>query len=75
MKRLACGMNRGELRVWLRDFLRSSSYGCIILLVVNLAAVYTGVSLGFGWMSLIASAALGVPGVIGTLILNAIFIM
>lgn len=40
---------------------------------VNVTAGMTGVSLGFGWLSGGTALFLGVPGVIGLLILNAIF--
>lgn len=59
----------------LRQFLRSGLFGLLMLGAVNLTAAITGVSLGFGWLSGGAAAILGAPGVVGMLLLNALFLM
>lgn len=46
--------------------------GCA-LAAVNVSGALTGVSLGLNWLSLGVCAALGVPGVIGLLLLKVIF--
>ena len=45
------------------------------LLMVNVTAAFTGVSLGFGWLSGGVATLLGVPGVVGLLLMNALFII
>ena len=55
--------------------LRSSVLGVGALCAVNLSAAFTGVSLGFGWLSGGVALLLGFPGVIGLLALNAMFLM
>ena len=54
-------------RIW-----RSGAWGLASLCAVNLSAVFSGVSLGFGWLSGGVAAVLGVPGVVGLLVLNAL---
>lgn len=56
----------------MRGAIRSSMWGLLSLLAVNVSAGFTGVSLGFGWLSGGAAILCGVPGVLGTLLLNAI---
>lgn len=56
----------------MRGVIRSSVWGLLSLLAVNVSATFTGVSLGFGWLSGGAAILGGVPGVLGTLLLNAI---
>ena len=56
-----------------RNFLLSAKWGVIALCLVNVSAAVTKVSLGFGWLSGCISIVLGTPGVIGLLVLNAIF--
>ena len=69
-----CGMNRGVYGL-LRKVIKSGVWGLVSLLLVNVAAVVTGVSLGFGWLSGGVAVLLGVPGVIGLLCLNALFLI
>ena len=59
----------------LRSVIKCSVWGLVSLLLVNVAAVATGVSLGFGWLSGGVAVLLGVPGVIGLLCLHALFIL
>ena len=56
-----------------RLFFRSCLYGLLSLCLVNLSAVFTGVSLGFGWFSGGVATLFGPPGVVGLLFLNAMF--
>ena len=65
-------MNRRWFRA-MRSYLMSGVWGMLSLCVVNFAAAYTGVSLGFGWVSGSAATFLGVPGVVSLLLLNALF--
>ena len=59
----------------MRGFIRSALWGMVSLCAVNVSAAFTGISLGFGWLSGGVAILLGVPGVIGTLLLNGIFQM
>ena len=59
----------------IKRILRSSALGVGALCSVNILAAFTGVSLGFGWLSGGVALLLGFPGVIGLLALNAIFLM
>ena len=65
-------MNKQWLCV-LRSFLLSGVWGLISLFAVNLSAVYTDISLGFGWVSGGVATFLGTPGVVCLLLLNALF--
>ena len=65
-------MNRRWFRA-MRSYFTSGVCGMLSLCAVNFAAAYTGVSLGFGWVSGGASTFLGVPGVVCLLPLNALF--
>ena len=58
-----------------RHFVQSSLLGLAALFLVNVSAAFTGVSLGFGWLSGGTAAVLGVPGVLAMLLLNALFVM
>ena len=49
-------------------------WGLISLVIVNVSAVVTEISLGFGWLSGGAAALMGVPGVVGLLLCNALFL-
>lgn len=68
-------MSNGGVLAVLRRWMRSGAWGLASLCAVNVSAVVTGVSLGFGWLSGGVAAVLGVPGVIGLLLLNAFFWM
>ncbi len=56
-----------------RSLLGSTWHGACALAAVNVTGALTGVSLGLNWLSLVACASLGVPGVIGLLLLKLIF--
>ncbi len=58
----------------LHQLFRDAIWGLGSLCAVNISAAFTGVSLGFGWLSGGIAAILGVPGVVGLLLLNAIFV-
>ena len=66
-------MNDQGFLVVSRDIYRSSVSGWLALCVVNVSAAFTGVSLGFSWLSGGTALLMGVPGVIGMLVMNAIF--
>lgn len=59
----------------LHHIFRGGIWGIGSLCAVNISAGFTGVSLGFGWLSGGIAAVFGVPGVVGLLFLNAIFVM
>ena len=59
----------------IKRILWSGVLGIGALCSVNVSAVMTGVSLGFGWLSGGVAFLLGLPGVIGLLVLNAVFMM
>ena len=66
-------MNKRFVVSEFRNFLLSAKWGVIALCLVNVSAAVTDVSLGFGWVSGCTAIGLGAPGVIGLLVLNAIF--
>lgn len=55
-----------------RRLLGSTLQGACALAAVNVTGALTGVSLGLNWLSGAACAALGVPGVIGLLLVKVI---
>ena len=55
-----------------RFVLASFVEGVCAIAAVNIAGIFTGVSLGFNWFTLVGSAAFGVPGVIAMLLLRLI---
>lgn len=56
----------------IRYALTSAVQGIGSVLAVNIVGIFTGVSLGFGWLTLVGSAVFGVPGVIAILLLRLI---
>ena len=54
----------------IRHLLISFVQGVCAIAAVDMVGVFTGVSLGFGWFTLLGSAAFGVPGVTGMLLLR-----
>ena len=66
--------NKGGFADVMRQMVRSGLWGWLSLCAVNLSAVFTGISVGFGWLSVGVSTVLGVPGVISVLFLNALFL-
>lgn len=66
-------MNSNDILATLRRLWKSGMWGIMSLCAVNLSAVFTGVSLGFGWLSGGTAALFGPPGVVGLLLLNAMF--
>ena len=57
----------------IRRTIGSFLQGVSALAAVNVSGIVTGVSLGLNWFSFAVCAALGVPGVIGLLLLKVIF--
>ncbi len=55
-----------------RACLGSTLQGACALAAVNVTGALTGVSLGLNWFSAVACVSLGVPGVIGLLLLRLI---
>ena len=68
-------MNRGGVFKVTRSAFRSSVGGLLALSAVNLSAAITGISLGFSCLSGAVAILLGIPGVVGLLLTNALFIM
>lgn len=66
-------MNSGSVFGMVHRAMQSGLWGLVSLVAVNVIAAFTGVSLGFGWLSGGTAAVLGVPGVVGLLVLNALF--
>lgn len=56
-----------------RSLLGSAVQGWCALAAVNVVGMFSGVSIGLNTFSLVVSGTLGIPGVIGLLLLNAIF--
>lgn len=57
----------------LRRLCGGALQGVCALAAVNLAGVFTGVSLGINWFTLGVCGTLGIPGVITLLLLKLIF--
>ncbi len=55
------------------SFIKSAFQGLAGLFAVNLAGMITGVTIAVNWYSIVSFIILGLPGVIGALILNLIF--
>ncbi|MBR3817831.1 MAG: pro-sigmaK processing inhibitor BofA family protein [Clostridia bacterium] len=55
------------------SFIKSAFQGLAGLFAVNLVGMVTGVTIAVNWYSIISFVILGLPGVIGALILNLIF--
>lgn len=58
----------------IRSLLSSATQGLCALGLVNLLGTFTGVSLGFSWLATGAGLTLGIPGVIGVLLLNIVLV-
>ncbi len=56
----------------IRQLLTSLVQGMCAIAAVDVVGVFTGVSLGVGWISVIASAVFGMPGVISILLMRLI---
>ena len=69
---MAVGLIRTKRPI--EGLISSGLQGLCALAAVDLAGMFTGVSIGFGWLSLGTSALLGVPGVIALLLLRWIFL-
>lgn len=58
----------------MKSFLISAALGFLALALVNFTGQYTGVTIAINRLSLLASGALGVPGVTLMVILNTILL-
>lgn len=56
----------------LRQLLSSFVQGICAVAAVDVIGVFTGVSLGFSWFSMISCVAFGMPGVISMLLMHTI---
>ena len=57
----------------IRTLAGSGAQGLCALAAVNIAGIFTGISLGLNLISLVTCVVLGVPGVVALLILKTIF--
>ena len=57
----------------IRRLLTTAVQGICALAAVNVAGMFTGVTLGLGWLTGGVAAVLGLPGVVGLLIGRLIF--
>lgn len=57
------------------SFILSAFQGLAAMFAVNLVGLVTGVTIAVNWYSMAAFALLGLPGVIGALMLNFIMAM
>ena len=55
------------------SFIKSAFQGLAGMFAVNLIGMVTGVTIAVNWYSIISFIILGLPGVIGALMLNLIF--
>lgn len=55
-----------------RCFILSAFQGVAAMFAVNIAGLVTGVTLSVNWYTILMSALMGIPGVIGMLTLNCI---
>lgn len=53
-------------------FILSAFQGVAAMFAVNIAGLVTGVTLSVNWYTILTSALMGIPGVIGMLTLNGI---
>lgn len=56
-----------------RSLVGSSAQGLCALAAVNVAGAFTGVSLGLNLFSALCCIVLGIPGVVGLLVLKLLF--
>ena len=57
------------------SFIKSAFQGLAGMCAVNLVGMMTGVSIAVNWYSIVSFLILGLPGVIGALMLNFIFMI
>lgn len=55
------------------SFIKSAFQGLAGMFAVNLLGMVTGVTIAVNWYSIVSFIVLGLPGVIGALMLNLIF--
>ncbi len=58
----------------IRRLLSSGTQGLCAIGLVNVLGTFTGVSLGFSWLSIGIAMTLGIPGVIGLTLLDIIMV-
>ena len=55
------------------SFFLSAMQGIAALFAVNLTGMITGVTIAVNWYTVLSYVVLGLPGVIGTLVLNMLY--
>jgi len=55
-----------------KEACRSAVWGWIALGLVHISAAWTGIGLGFGWLTCGTASILGLPGVIALVVMNTI---
>lgn len=68
-KKPICGVNKMR---WIRSWYRCAMGGLGALLAVNTAGAFTGVTLGYSWLSIGMAGVLGIPGVSALVLLDII---
>ena len=56
----------------LKQAWRSAVLGWFALVLVHISSVWTGIGLGFGWLTCGAATVMGLPGVIGLILMNIV---
>ncbi len=56
----------------IRQLFTSLIQGVCAIAAVDIVGVFTGISLGFGWFTILGCAAFGMPGVISMLLMRLI---
>ena len=56
----------------IRQLLSSFIQGICAVAAVDVIGIFTGISLGFSWFSIISCAAFGMPGIISMLLMHAL---
>lgn len=68
-KKHICGVSN---LLWTKSAIQSAVLGWLALLAVHGCSAWTGIGLGFGWLTCGVAGLFGVPGVTMLLILNLI---
>ena len=56
----------------IKEFCCSAVHGWIALILVHIAAAWTGIGLGLGWLTCSIAGVFGIPGVVMLLLANVI---
>ena len=56
----------------IKTILQSALWGWLALIAVHVSAGWTGIGLGFSWLSCGTASVLGLPGVITLMLMNVL---